>query len=145
MPPSIYPHRYTPIAIPPSLYPHPYTPIPIPPSLYPHPYTLITIPPSIYPHPYTPIPLPPSLYPHPYTPIPIPHPYSNGDLQKERKCFLSVPVIHEPTSGHMLAPAFPSHLACCRRTTPVYNGRRTPDKSMDITRQANNVQTHRQI
>ena len=33
----------------------------------------------------------------------------------------------------MLAPAFLSYLACCRRTTPVFNGRRTTGKTKDIT------------
>ena len=48
-----------------------------------------------------------------------PAPCSNGsDLQKERKCCLSVPVIHEPPSYRMLAHAFLSYLACCRRTNP---------------------------
>ena len=42
----------------------------------------------------------------------------------------------------MLAPAFLSYLACCRRTTPAYNGRRTTGKTKDITWQTNNVFTH---
>ena len=44
----------------------------------------------------------------------------------------------------MLAPAFLSYLACCRRTTPVYSGRRTTGKDQGTLRgQTNNVFTHR--
>ena len=43
---------------------------------------------------------------------------------------------------HMLAPAFLSTQACCRRTTPVYYGRRKTGKPKDITWQTKNVFTY---
>ena len=77
-----------------------------------------------------------------------PHPYSNGSMKRKKytKMFPFCP--RNPWSiqpYHMLAPAFLSTQACCRRTTPVYYGRRTTGKPKDITWQTNNVFTYRPI
>ena len=56
-----------------------------------------------------------------------PAPCSNGSNLQMGKCFLSVPVVHEP-SYRMCSTRFPSVVG----GTPVYNGRRTTGKTKDI-------------